>query len=225
MATSGTTTFNLGIDEIIDEAISQIGGESTLGNDVREARRSLDLLLREWQNKGFSLWKTALGTFTASTSTAVETLPTNVIDIIVASCRIVSSTTDIEMNRISMEEYEKIPKKSQTGRPMQFSVQFATTGPSIYLWPLADTASAYTIRYRYFGYTDDSSKSTFNADVPRSMLPALTAGLAYKMAIKRPGIPDSRITLLKQIYDEVFDIAFTADRERSSLIIVPSFRI
>jgi len=62
MATSGTVNFNLDIADIIEEAISQIGGEVTLGDDPREARRSLDLLLREWQNRGYSLWKTDLNT-------------------------------------------------------------------------------------------------------------------------------------------------------------------
>ena len=70
MATSGTTRFNLQIDEIIEEAISQIGGEVTLGDDPREARRSLDLLLREWQNRGYSLWKTNLGVETLSADTS-----------------------------------------------------------------------------------------------------------------------------------------------------------
>ena len=94
MAISGTTSFNLAIDDIINEALAQIGGEVTQGDDVRQARRSLDLLLREWQNKGFALWKTDLGTFTASTSDASETLPTNLIDVIMATVR--KGTTDME---------------------------------------------------------------------------------------------------------------------------------
>ena len=97
MAISGTTSFNLAIDDIINEAFAQIGGEAILGEDVIEARRSLDLLLREWQNKGFSLWKTALGTFTASTSDASTTLPTDLIDVIMATVR--KGTTDMELQR------------------------------------------------------------------------------------------------------------------------------
>lgn len=219
MALSGTTTFNLDIDEIIEEAISQIGGEVTLGDDPREARRSLDLLLREWQNRGYALWKTDVTSYTASTTTANTTLPTDVIDVIMATVR--KSGLDTEMTRISMEEYELISDKDQTGRPSQYAIQHTTAGPVMYIWPLADTASAYTIRYRYFGYMDDSNKSTLNADVPSRMLPALTSGLAYKMAIKRPGVTLERVALLKQIYDEVFDQAFYADRNRASLFIRP----
>ena len=223
MALSGTTAFNLEIDDIINEAISQIGGEVTQGNEVTQARRSLDLLLREWQNTGFALWKTDLGTFTASTSQPYEVLPTNVINVIMAVVR--QDTTDLEVSRITMDDYERLPSKTQTVRPTQFAMQLATSGPTMYYWPLADTADEYTIRYRYFGYTDDSSRSTYNADVPTRMLPALTAGLAYKMALKRPGVPDNRIVLLKGIYDEVFKSAMDADRDRTSFFARPSFRV
>ena len=221
MATSGTTSFNLDIDEIIEEAISQIGGEVTLGDEPRAARRSLDLLLREWQNRGLSLWKTDIGSFTASTTVAYSTLPTNVIDVVLAFVRNTSTNIDAQMTHISMEEYDTIADKSSQGRPTQFAIQHATAGPKMYIYPLADTVSLYSIRYRYFGYTDDSSKSTFNADVPSRMLPALTSGLAYKLAIKRPGVDVNRVTMLKQIYEEVFEQAFYADRSRASLFIRP----
>ena len=222
MAISGTTSFNLAIDDIINEAFAHIGGEAILGEDVIEARRSLDLLLREWQNKGFSLWKTALGTFTASTSDASTTLPTDLIDVIMATVR--KGSTDMELQRLTMGDYERLPTKSTTGRPVQYAIQHGTAAQSMYLWPLADVADTYTIRYRYFGYTDDNSKSTYNADVPTRMLPALTSGLAYKMAIKRPGIDINRIQMLKGIYDEIFLTAFDADRERASFFARPSFR-
>ena len=64
MTTSGTTTFNMDIDEIIDEALDMIGGESDLGKEPRSARRSLNLILTDWQNRGILLWKTGLGTTT-----------------------------------------------------------------------------------------------------------------------------------------------------------------
>jgi hypothetical protein len=221
MATSGTNTFNLEIDEIIEEAISQIGGEVTLGDDPREARRSLDLLLREWQNRGMSLWKTDVTSFTASTTVANTTLLTNVIDVTMATVRNTTTNIDTQMYRITMEEYETLANKAQTGKPIQYAIQHTTAGPVMYIWPLADTASLYDIRYRYFGYHEDSSKSTLNADVPTRMLPALTSGLAYKMAIKRPGVTLERVALLKQVYDEVFNEAFYADRNRASLFIRP----
>ena len=63
MAVSSTTNFNLSLDEIVEEALLQIGGEAILGDEPRQARRTIDLLLREWQTQGYSLWKTALETF------------------------------------------------------------------------------------------------------------------------------------------------------------------
>ena len=94
----------------------------------------------------------------------------------------------------------------------------------MYLWPIPDL-STYTIRYWYFGYTDDNNSAVDQADVPTFMLPALVAGLAYKMSLKRPGVPDSRITLLKTAYDDIFANAMLADRERSNFILRPAFRI
>ena len=80
-------------------------------------------------------------------------------------------------------------------------------------------------RYWYFGYTEDNNSATINADVPTFMLPALVAGLAYKMSLKRPGVPDARIALLKAAYDEIFKNAMLADRERAGFILRPAFRV
>ena len=66
MALSGTTNFNLNLDEIVEEALLQIGGEAILGDEPRQARRTIDLLLREWQTQGYSLWKTDLDSFVPS---------------------------------------------------------------------------------------------------------------------------------------------------------------
>jgi len=224
MTTSGTINFNLDIADIIEEAISQIGGEVTLGDDPREARRSLDLLLREWQNRGYSLWKTDLNTISLTQGFDSFSMPSNVIDVLIATIR--QNNNDIELTRLTMEEYEKVPNKSSTGKPTQYAIQSTTAdGPTIYFWPVPDQTNEYTVRYRYFGYTQDNSASRYNADVPTHMLPALTAGLAFKMSLKRPGIPESRIALLKGIYDQIFDEAFTSDRERESLFIKPFFRV
>jgi len=224
MATSGTVNFNLDIADIIEEAISQIGGEVTLGDDPREARRSLDLLLREWQNRGYSLWKTDLNTIGLTDGQDSFSMPSNVIDVLIATIR--QNDNDIELTRITMEEYEKVPNKFSEGKPTQYAIQSTTSdGPTMYLWPVPDSSTEYQIRYRYFGYTQDNSASRYNADVPTHMLPALTAGLAFKMSLKRPGIPESRIALLKSIYDQIFDEAFTSDRERESLFVKPFFRV
>jgi len=371
MALSGTTNFNLNLDDIVEEALLQIGGEAILGDEPRQARRTIDLLLREWQTQGYSLWKTDLDTFipqpvatanvngdvtnsanivvdgntgliatemfvTAGETTATalvngsqvgtaitvdsvsgtitdnmvvsgtgisgttgisptvnsssitsgsgtvnlsaiqtladnvpltftsdvngvvgitptvstvtdqnnlvfssnqtindnialtfrknyETLNTKAIDVLIATSR--DDETDIEMSRITMEEYEKLPTKYTTGKPIQYAIKHERTGPTMYYWPIPTTGSNYTIRYWYFGYTEDNNSATVNADVPTFMLPALVAGLAYKMSLKRPGVPDARIALLKAAYDEIFTNAMLADRERAGFILRPAFRV
>jgi hypothetical protein len=60
MATSGTTAFDLQIDDIIEEAYERCGMRTNSGNDIRSARRSLNLLFAEWGNRGIHLWKVQL---------------------------------------------------------------------------------------------------------------------------------------------------------------------
>ena len=93
----------------------------------------------------------------------------------------------------------------------------------MYYWPIPN--DDYVIRYWYFGYTDDNNNPSNQSDVPTFMLPALVSGLAYKMALKRPGVPDTRIAMLKAEYDQVFANAMLADRERAGFILRPAFRV
>ena len=68
MATSGTYSFSMDIDEVIEEAMEMIGGEATLGNEPKSARRSINLLLQDWQNRGIQLWTVGTTTVTVTTS-------------------------------------------------------------------------------------------------------------------------------------------------------------
>ena len=74
MAVSGTYNFNLDIDEVIQEASEMIGGESTLANEAASARRSINLMLKDWQNRGVLLWSTSTSSFTLTTSGFVPIL-------------------------------------------------------------------------------------------------------------------------------------------------------
>ena len=80
MAVSGTYNFNLDIDEVIQEAIEMIGGENTFGHEPASARRSLNIMLKDWQNRGVLLWTTLTSTVTVSSSTASYSLDTSTLD-------------------------------------------------------------------------------------------------------------------------------------------------
>ena len=84
MATSGTYSFSMDIDEVIEEAMEMIGGEATLGNEPKSARRSINLLLQDWQNRGIQLWTVGTTTVTVTTSVTSYTLGGENVDVLEA---------------------------------------------------------------------------------------------------------------------------------------------
>ena len=107
MATSGTYNFNLDIDEVIQEASEMIGGEDTLGHEPASARRSINLMLKDWQNRGILLWTTNTSSITLSTSVTSYNLDSSTINALEVVLR--RSNSDIQLTRITPEEYLLIP--------------------------------------------------------------------------------------------------------------------
>jgi hypothetical protein len=223
MSTSGTYNFSMDIDEVIQEALEMIGGEQTLGNDPKSARRSINLLLQDWQNRGILLWSTNTTVVDVSTSVTAYSLSSNMVDAMEVVVNL--STTDIQLDRISMEEYLKIPRKSQTGRPTQYAIRRGRSNPELYLWPVPDN-NDYSLKIEKIKYLQDVNKSAGQiADVSRRFLPCMTAGVAYFMSLKRAGIDGNRIMFIKQEYEERLARAMDEDRERTSLRIVPKLNL
>ena len=225
MATSGTYNFSMDIDEVIQEATEMIGGEITLGEEPRSARRSINLLLQDWQNRGIQLWTIGTTAVTVTTSTTAYTLADQNIDILEAVINVQSGdgSTDLQLNRISMEEYLKIPRKTQTGRSSQYSIRRDRDNIVVSLWPLPDN-STNILKLETVKYIEDVSRSNQTADISRRFLPCLTAGTAYFMSMKRPGVDPSRINMIKQEYEERLSRAQEEDRERASMLIRPRLR-
>lgn len=223
MSTSGTYNFSMDIDEVIQEALEMIGGEQTLGNDPKSARRSINLLLQDWQNRGILLWSTNTTVVDVSTSVTAYSLSSNMVDAMEVVVNL--SATDIQLDRLSMEEYLKIPRKSQTGRPTQYAIRRGRANPELYLWPIPDS-NDYSLKIEKIKYLQDVNKSAGQiADVSRRFLPCMTAGLAYFMSMKRAGIEGNRIMFIKQEYEERLARAMDEDRERTSLRIVPKLNL
>ena len=122
MATTGTSGFNLDLNDLIEEAFERCGQELRTGYDFRTARRSLNLLTVEWANKGINLWTIEQGVIPMVTGQAVYPLPINTIDLLDQVIRQNNGTTnqiDININRISESTYSTIPNKLTQGRPIQ----------------------------------------------------------------------------------------------------------
>ena len=102
MATSGTTDFDLNIDDVIEESFERIGKQTRTGYDLKSARRSLNLLLSEWGNRGVHLWKVVNHTQNLVATTTTYTAPSNTSDVLEAVFR--NGSTDTTMTKISRSE-------------------------------------------------------------------------------------------------------------------------
>ena len=222
MAVSGTYDFNLDIDEVIQEAMEMIGGEDTLGHEPASARRSINLMLKGWQNRGVLLWSTSVSSVTVSASVTAYSLSSSTVDALEVVLN--RDDTNIQLERISPEEYLLIPNKTQTGRPTQYSIRRGRDNPTLSLWPIPENSTD-VLKMELVSELQDVNKSAIqNADVPKRFLPCLTCGLAYYMAMKRPLVSENRIMMLKANYEELLMRAMQEDRERASMHVVPRLR-
>ena len=222
MAVSGTYDFNLDIDEVIQEATEMIGGEDTLGHEPASARRSINLMLKDWQNRGVLLWSTSVSSVTVSASVTAYSLSSSTVDALEVVLN--RDDTDIQLERITPEEYLLIPNKTQTGRPTQYSIRRGRDNPTLSVWPIPENSTD-VLKMELVSELQDVNKSAIqNADLPKRFLPCLTCGLAYYMAMKRPLVPENRIMMLKANYEELLMRAMEEDRERASMYLRPRLR-
>ena len=222
MAVSGTYNFNLDIDQVIQEATEMIGGEQTLGHEPASARRSINLMLKDWQNRGVLLWTTETTAVTVVASTTSYDLSSSTVDALEVVLN--RDSTDLQLERISPEEYLLIPNKTQTGRPSQYSIRRGRDNPVLSVWPIPENSTDIMKIERISELQDVDKSAGQNADMPIRFLPPLTCGLAYYMSMKRPGVEAGRIQMLKSNYEELLARAFQEDRERSTMKVVPRLR-
>ena len=119
--TTGTTSFNLDLNNIVEDAFERCGQELRTGYDLRTARRSLNLLTIEWANRGINLWTVEPGQISLNQNQIMYALPVDTIDLLDMVTRTSSGLNqqDININRISESTYITIPNKNATGRPIQ----------------------------------------------------------------------------------------------------------
>ena len=216
MATSGTYSFDLTLEEIIEEAYDRCGIRSSTGYDYKTALRSLDLLLIEWNNRGTNFWTLEQATVALVQGTASYTLDAQTYEIAEYVIRTGSGTaqTDIPLTRISISQYTTIPNKKTPGRPVNIWMDKQLAAPDIYLWPVPD--KSYTMVYwRLRRMEDAGSPASNTADVPYRFLPAMVAGLAAKIGTKK-SVPMDKLAKLESDYEVAWLDAVAGDRDRSS---------
>jgi hypothetical protein len=223
MATSGTTAFNMDFTEIAEEAFERAGREMRSGYDLRTARRSMNLLTIEWQNRGINMWTIDSGTINLVQGQTQYPLPADTIDLLEQQLRTnsgnVATQSDLTLSRISVSTYASIPNKLTQGRPIQLYIERQVDTPKVNVWPVPDNNN-YVLYYWRMRRIEDAGRGVQTADMNFRFFPCLVAGLAYYIAMKIPDLVD-RVGMLKSIYDEQFDLAAGEDREKTSARFVP----
>ena len=216
MAVSGSVNFELDVAEYVEEAFERCGLEVRTGYDLVTARRSLNLMLAEWANRGLNQWTIAQRTQALTSGTRTYALSADVIDIL--SAVVTRSSTDFALTRVSRDDDLNIPKKSTEGRPTQFFLDRQVT-PSLRIWPTPENSTD-VIVYNALTRMDDADTAINTLDMPFRFYPCLAAGLAYYISLKRA---PNRTQMLKAIYEEEFERAMGEDRDRSSFTVTPEY--
>jgi len=247
MTTSGTSAFNLDLNDLVEEAFERCGSELRTGYDLRTARRSLNLLTIEWANRGINLWTIEQGSIDMVQGVNTYDLPIDTIDLLEQQIRTNSgqqnNQTDITISRISVSTYSTIPNKLAQGRPIQVWIQRmsgakyplpgpngtdATTGidaPKITVWPTPDQGTAQNPYYKFVYWRlrriQDAGNGVNTQDIPFRFVNCMVAGLAWYLSQKLPNVDLQRATALKAIYDEQFQLAADEDREKAPIRFIP----
>ena len=303
MTTTGTNTFNLDMNDLIEEAFERCGLEVRSGYDFRTARRSLNLLTIEWANRGINLWTVEQGQFVMNTGQAIYPIPIDTVDLLDTVVRTnngqANNQVDINISRISEPTYLTIPNKNATGRPIQvwfnrqsgnvatipqaalngaitatdttitlvnatglttqgvMNIDNETMGyqniignqnitawrgqngtkaashltaaevytnnlPCVNVWPTPNPpGDQYTFVYYRMRRIQDAGTGIRTQDIPFRFIPCMTAGLAYQLSNKMPGVTSERVMMLKADYEQQWQLAADEDRETAAIRIVP----
>jgi hypothetical protein len=223
MTTSGVANFTLDLTEIVEEAFERVGSEMRTGYDLRTARRSMNLMFADWANRGLNMFTYEQGSIPLVPGTATYNLPEDTVDLLEHVIRTgagsASTQADLTITRISVSTYATIPNKLQQARPIQVWIERLNT-PRFTVWPVPDNTQTYTFVYWRLRRIQNAGEGVNTMDMPFRFLPCMVAGLAYYLALKVPGGTE-RLQVLKQQYDEAWQLASEEDREKAAVRFVP----
>jgi hypothetical protein len=239
MTTSGTTSFNLDLNNLVEEAFERCGSELRTGYDLRTSRRSLNLLTAEWANRGVNLWTIEEGQIALNQGQIDYDLPIDTVDLLEHVIRTGTgqNQSDLTITRISVSTYATIPNKLAQGRPIQIWVNrqsgatypvggrpegtnpaTGVNNPQVYLWPAPEQSNLYTLVYYRMRRVQDAGTGITTQDIPFRFLNCMVAGLAYYLSMK---IAPDRMPALKAQYDEQWNFAAEEDRDKAAIRFVP----
>ena len=238
--TSGTTTFDktFSIDEIIEEAFERLGLQGVSGNQLRASRRSLNIMLQEWGNRGIHYWEigelnldlvegqaeykffrsSADGTSATSTPNGIYGI-SDVLEAQLRSDRTQTDQSDSPMTKVDRSTYAGFSNKLSKGTPNQYWVQRFIDHVSVSVYPTPDSTNASKdMHFYYIKRIQDIGDYTNAADVPFRFIPCMVSGLAYYLSIKyNPQLTQQ----MKLLYEDEFQRALQEDGSASSTHITP----
>ena len=238
--TSQTTTFDktLSIDEIIEDSFERIGMQGVAGNQLRSARRSLNILFQEWGNRGIHYWEideldldliqgqaeykffrsAADGTSAVSNPNGIYGM-SDVLEAQLRSNRTQTDQSDSPMTKVDRSTYAAFSNKLSEGTPNQYWVQRFIDHVSINVYPTPDSSNASKdMHFYYIKRIQDIGAYTNATDMPFRFVPCMVSGLAYYLSMKyAPQLTQN----LKLLYEDEFQRALQEDGSASSTFITP----
>jgi hypothetical protein len=172
-------------------------------------------MLAEWANRGLNQWTIQQVSVTVTQGTAAYSLGADTIDIL--SAVVQRDGVDYGISRVSRDDFLNIPDKTSQSRISQFYVDRQIT-PSLKVWPTPDNSTDVII-YNRLVRLDDAGAAANTLEIPFRFYPALSAGLAYYISLKRA---PQRTQILKAVYEEELERAMAEDRDRASFQVAPS---
>ena len=238
--TSGTATFDktFAIDEIIEEAFERIGQQNVAGYQLKNARRTLNILLQEWGNRGIHYWEidelnmdliegqaeydffrsSADGTSAVSTPANIYGM-SDVLEAQLRSNRTQTDQSDSPMTKVDRSTYAGFSNKLSKGTPNQYWVERFIDKVRVHIYPTPDSTNASKdMHFYYIKRIQDVGDYTNAADVPFRFVPCMVSGLAYYLSMKyMPQMTQAT----KLIYEDEFARALAEDGSASSTHITP----
>ncbi len=238
--TSGTTTFDktFSIDEIVEEAFERIGIEQVSGYQLKTSRRSLNIMLQEWGNRGIHYWEideldldliqgqaeykffrsSADGTSATSNPNGIYGM-SDVLEAQLRSNRTQTDQSDSPMTKVDRSTYAAFSNKLSEGTPNQYWVQRFIDHVSINVYPTPDSSSASKdMHFYYIKRIQDIGAYTNATDLPFRFVPCMVSGLSYYLSMKyAPQLTQN----LKLLYEDEFQRALQEDGSASSTFITP----
>lgn len=232
MTVSNTTDFNLDLVESIEESFERAGIESRTGYDMRSARRSINLMLADWANRGFNMWEVTERSLVLTYGQGEYTLDSDIIDLIETMIQLpptgTGQVTRYNCDRVSISTHATRVNPSLLGRPIEIYINRQREAPVVHLWPLPGQSGPYTLNYWVLRRLSDAGAYTNTADIPFRFLPPFISGLAYHIAEKKRTDDPNLILRLQQRYEADWLRASEEDREKATWRQVPkgsSYRV